>query len=126
MTNLTAAGPVGPSQPGEWVADLAASAVSFTVRNFGLRSVTGQVPLITAKVTVGPSGQPVSVCAELDARGIDTGHRRRDSDLRGARFLATDRWPTINFEASDVQASGAGTSDRRAADTKAPAKEGLR
>ena len=108
MTNPTAAGPANLAQPGEWVADLAASTVSFTVRNFGLRSVTGQVPLASASVTVGLSGQPVSIRAELDARGIDTGHRRRDSDLRGPRFLATGQWPAITYQGSDVQASGAG------------------
>jgi len=108
MPNPTTAAAAGPAQPGEWIADLATSTVSFTVRNFGLRSVTGQVPLVSARVTVGPSGQPVSVRAELDARGIDTGHPRRDRDLRGARFLATDRWPAITFQASTVQASGAG------------------
>jgi polyisoprenoid-binding protein YceI len=105
MPNPTTAAAAGPAQPGEWIADLATSTVSFTVRNFGLRSVTGQVPLVSARVTVGPSGQPVSVRAELDARGIDTGHLRRDRDLRGARFLATDRWPAITFQASTVQAS---------------------
>jgi polyisoprenoid-binding protein YceI len=105
MTNPATAVAAGPAQPGEWIADLAASTVSLTVRNFGLRSVTGQVPLVSASVTVGPSGQPVSVRAELDARGIDTGHPRRDRDLRGARFLAADRWPLITFQASTVQAS---------------------
>ena len=105
MTNPSTAVAASPAQPGEWIADLAASTVSFTVRNFGLRSVTGQVPLVSARVTVGPSGQPVSVRAELDARGVDTGHPRRDRDLRGARFLATDRWPAITFQASTVQAS---------------------
>ena len=108
MTNPAAARTAGIPLAGEWAADPAASTVSFTVRNFGLRSVTGKIPLTSASVTVGRSGQPVSVRAELDARGIDTGHRRRDSDLRGARFLATDRWPTITFQASDVQTSGAG------------------
>jgi polyisoprenoid-binding protein YceI len=108
MTTPTAARTAPPAQPGEWVADLAACTVSFTVRNFGLRSVTGQVPLVSASVTAGPGGQPVSIRAELDPRGIDTGHLRRDSDLRGPRFLATDRWPAITFQASDVQASGAG------------------
>ena len=108
MTTPAATRTAPPAQPGEWVADLAACTVSFTVRNFGLRSVTGQVPLVSASVTAGLGGQPVSVRAELDPRGIDTGHRRRDSDLRGPRFLATDRWPAITFQASDVPASGAG------------------
>ena len=108
MTNHMAAGTAGPAQPGNWVADLAACTVSFTVRNFGLRYVTGQIPLVSATVTVGPGGLPVGVRAELDARGIDTGHRRRDSDLRGPRFLATDRWPAITFEASYVRTSGPG------------------
>jgi polyisoprenoid-binding protein YceI len=108
MTNPTATGTAAPAQPGEWTADMTASTVSFTVRNFWLRSVTGQVPLVSASVTVGLGGQPVGVRAELDARGIDTGHRRRDSDLRGPRFLATDRWPAITFQASHVQASGTG------------------
>ena len=108
MTNPTAAETAGPFQPGEWAADLAACTASFTVRNFGLRFVTGKIPLTRASVTVDLSGQPVSIRAELDPRGIDTGNRRRDSDLRGARFLATDRWPTITFQASDVQVSGAG------------------
>ena len=108
MTNPAAARTAGIPPASEWAADPAASTVSFTVRNFGLRSVTGKIPLSSASVTVGRSGQPVSVRAELDARGIDTGHRRRDNDLRGARFLATDRWPAITFQASDVQASGAG------------------
>jgi polyisoprenoid-binding protein YceI len=114
MTNPTAGGTAGPAQPGEWVADLAASTVSFTVMNFGLRSVTGHVPLVSASVTVGPGGQPVSVRAELAARGIDTGHLRRDNDLRGARFLATDRWPAITFQASNVQASDLQASDVQA------------
>jgi len=53
MTNPTAAGTAGPAQPGEWVADLAASTVSFTVRNFGLRSVTGQVPRAAGRAGPG-------------------------------------------------------------------------
>jgi polyisoprenoid-binding protein YceI len=108
MTNSTAAGTTGLVPAGDWVADPAACTVTFAVRNFGLRTVTGQIPLTSAEVVVGPAGQPVRVRAELDARGIDTGSRRRDSDLRGPRFLASGRWPAITFEASGVRASGAG------------------
>jgi polyisoprenoid-binding protein YceI len=104
MTNPTAS----LSPTGEWIADPAACTVTFAVQNFRLRTITGQIPLTSAGVIVGPSGQPVSVRAELDARGIDTGNRRRDRDLRGPRFLAADQWPAITFEASNIQASGTG------------------
>jgi polyisoprenoid-binding protein YceI len=94
--------------PGEWIADPSACTVSFTVPNFGVRSVTGRMPLIGAHVTVGADGWPVSVRAEIDASGVDTGHQRRDRDLRGPRFLVVDRWPTISFEASEILSAGAG------------------
>ena len=56
-------------------------------------------------MTVNRSGQPVSIRAELDPRGIDTGNRRRDSDLRER---GSSPWPAITYQASAVQASGAG------------------
>ena len=126
MTNPTAAETPGPFQPGEWAADLAACTASFTVRNFGLRFVTGKIPLTRASVTVNRSGQPISIRAELDPRGIDTGNRRRDSDLRGARFLAASRWPAITYQASAVQASGqAGRSTERSPSRTPTAPSGL-
>jgi polyisoprenoid-binding protein YceI len=88
-----------PVPPGDWVADPAACSLAFAVRNFAVRTVTGQIPLLSAVVHVSPDGVPASVRAELDARGLRTGNVRRDNDLRGRRFLATDRWPVIRFEA---------------------------
>lgn len=108
MTNPPAAMPASHTVPGDWAADLAACTVTFAVRHLGLRTVTGQIPLTSATVTAGQAGQPVGVRAELDAAGIDTGSPRRDSDLRGPRFLATDRWPAITFEADDIRAHDAG------------------
>ena len=96
-------GVASPVLPGDWVADPAACTLAFAMRNFGLRTVTGQIPLTSADVSVGPSGEPVSIRAELDARGIRTGNLRRDNDLRGRRFLATDRWPVITFEAGYIR-----------------------
>jgi polyisoprenoid-binding protein YceI len=108
MTNPTAERLPPHAVPGDWVADVAACTVAFAVRNLGLRTVTGRIPVTSATVTVGPDGQPLGVRAELDAHRIDTGNQRRDSDLRGARFLATGRWPTITFETRSIQSSDAG------------------
>jgi polyisoprenoid-binding protein YceI len=103
MTHPAMTRTASPVRPGDWAADPAASTLSFAVRNFGLRTVTGQIPLTSAIVHIGPGGQPEHVRAELDPGGIDTGNRRRDKDLRGRRFLATDRWPAITFEADRIQ-----------------------
>ncbi len=140
MTNPTAAETPGPFQPGEWAADLAACTASFTVRNFGLRFVTGKIPLTRASVTVDRSGQPVSIRAELDPRGIDTGNRRRDSDLRATarldrRSAGVSAAPaflighTISLSLAvrlRPPAPLPGITGRQAPGSKAPAKEGHR
>jgi polyisoprenoid-binding protein YceI len=108
MTNPAATQAHRPAVPGDWTADLSRCTVSFAVPNFRWRTVTGQLPVTSAGLTVGPAGRPVALRAELDAAGLDTGNRRRDSDLRGPRFLATDQWPAIGFEASEIQAAGDG------------------
>lgn len=140
MTNPTAAETPGPFQPGEWAADLAACTASFTVRNFGLRFVTGKIPLTRASVTVDRSGQPVSIRAELDPRGIDTGNRRRDSDLRATarldrRSAGVSAAPaflighTISLSLAvrlRPPAPLPGSTGRQAPGSKAPAKEGHR
>lgn len=95
-------------RPGRWIADGAACTVTFAVRNFGIRTVTGQLPVTSADVTIDGHGQPARIRANLDVRGIETGHRRRDADLRGPRFFDTDRWPSISFEATGISPVGTG------------------
>jgi polyisoprenoid-binding protein YceI len=108
MTNPAAAAATAFIRPGDWVADVTGCTVTFSVRNFRLRTVTGQFPLTGAVVTVGPDGRPAGIRAELDAGGVDTGNQRRDSDLRGSRFLSTGQWPAITYTAGQIRASGAG------------------
>jgi hypothetical protein len=83
MTNPTAERLPPHAVPGDGVAGVAACTLAFAVRNPGLRTVTGPIPVTSATVTAGPDGQPLGLRAELDAHGIDTGNQRRDSDLRG-------------------------------------------
>ena len=103
MTAPATAAMPGLILPGDWVADPALCTLTFAVRNFGLRTVTGRIPLTSASVTVSANGLPTSVRAELDAHGIDTANRRRDKDLCGRRFLATSQWPAITFQADSIQ-----------------------
>jgi len=67
----------------------------------------------------------LSIRAELDTRGIDTGNRRRDKDLRGRRFLATSQWPAITFQASHIQPNETGwtiTGTLTVKDTRCPVR----
>jgi YceI-like protein len=43
--------------------------------------------------------------ATLDPASIDTGHARRDSDLRGKRFLAVDSYPLMEVIADRIAAT---------------------
>jgi len=120
MTHPAMTGPASLLRPGDWIADPAACSLTFAVQNFRLRTVTGLIPLIGATVRVGPGGYPASIRAELDAAGIDTGHSRRDRDLRGKRFLAAERWPVITFEADDLRPGAADDLRPGAADDLRP------
>ena len=120
MTHPAMTGPASLLRPGDWIADPAACSLTFAVQNFRLRTVTGLIPLIGATVHVGPGGYPASIRAELDAAGIDTGHSRRDRDLRGKRFLAAERWPVITFKADDLRPGAADDLRPGAADDLRP------
>ncbi len=85
----------------EFVSSL--TCAGFAVRNFGLRSVRGQLPVRTAWVDVDESRGPTAVHATLDVTGIDTGNARRDRDLRGARLLDVAQYPVLTFDATSVE-----------------------
>ena len=53
------------------------------------------------------TGAP-SVHATLDPASIDTGHARRDADLRGKRFLAVDAYPLMEVIANRIAATADG------------------
>src|SRR6201987_4831278 len=108
MTHAAGTGTDSYARPGNWAADPAACSLTFAARNFGLCTVTGQIPLNRATVQVDAGGHTVSIRAELDAVGIDTGHGRRARGVRGRRFLGPGRWPVMRFEAASIQPNQTG------------------
>lgn len=73
------------------------SSAACAARNFGIKTVRGQVPVRQAYVDVDAAGQPLAVHAELDLAGLATGNARRDRDLRKPHLLDSDRFPTVTF-----------------------------
>jgi len=83
---------------GTWTVSDSRTRVDFTVSNFG-RPVHGSVACQWGAVEIDEAGNPVHVRAELDLDSLDTGIRKRDSDLRKPRFLDIDRHPTMTWVA---------------------------
>ena len=93
---------------GTWQLDATASTASFRIGNLG-RTVHGTVPLLEGTFEVS-DGKPESVWGSLDLSAIDTGHPKRDKDLRKPNLLDLDTHPTMTFASRSITATSTGTS----------------
>src|SRR6476469_8092679 len=93
---------------GEWRIVRTNSSAQFSVRNFGVKTVRGIVPISNATVVVADGGRITAVKATLHLAGLDTANARRDKDLRGHRLLDTDQYPDVTFDCTDIRARAGG------------------
>lgn len=107
MTGTTQAASL---RAGRWQLRSTLSCARFAVRNLGVWTVHGQVPIRVASVEVNRTGRPVAVHAALDLAGIDTGNARRDADLRKPGLLGTAKFPLLTFTGGPAERAEAGWS----------------
>jgi polyisoprenoid-binding protein YceI len=93
---------------GTWTVDLAHTRASFAARHLLGQTVYGAITVTAGTIEVGQDGRPHRLHATLDPTSIDTGHARRDSDLRGKRFLAVDAYPLMEVVADRIAATANG------------------
>lgn len=74
----------------------------FSVGNLGFKRVSGTIPMSSAHFEVAADGNVREVNAVLDIASIDTGHARRDSDLRKPGLLDLANHPQLIFSATQV------------------------
>lgn len=105
----TPAAPRAPSVPTasatRWVVDLVHSQVEFGIRHLLGRvrgSFTRWYGVIATQDRDWTHG---TVNVQVRTASINTGNAYRDADLRSPRFLATDSFPTMTFESTDIVAS---------------------
>ena len=85
-----------------WRFDPAYTTVEFTVRNLWytvhgrFRTLEGSIVWDETDITRS------SVVANIKARSIDTGNKRRDAHVRSAQFLDADNFPEIEFRSTRV------------------------
>lgn len=92
---------LGERRSVDWDATPRDCTAQFRVGHFG-GAVTGTVPVLAGRLTVGPDGQPTAVTGVADLAAITTGNARRDRDLRKPRLLDLDRHPRMHFAADDI------------------------
>ena len=92
-----------------WALDPAHTNVEFTVRHMMISNVKGQFQKTSGTVTVnGSDPTSAKIDATIDATSIDTRVDKRDAHLKSPAFLDVDKFPTITFKSTKVEADGAG------------------
>jgi polyisoprenoid-binding protein YceI len=97
--------PTTPPRLGRYLIDTT-STVTFTTRHiFGLAPVRGTFAVRSGTVDVAEPLDDSVVSVEIDAATFATGTKARDSAVRSARFLDTDRHPVLTYVSDGVTES---------------------
>jgi len=93
--------------PGEYRLDPARSRIGVSGTHlFGMATVEGTFPLLSGVVVVADPATSSVVEADVDAAGLTTGDRLRDSELQSRRFLHGREHPVITFRSGSVRLDG--------------------
>ncbi len=103
MTETALAGTVPAMLDGTWTLVDDATTAGFAVRNLGVRTVRGTVPVRFGAVVVA-GGRPAHAHLELELNRISTGNQRRDADLAKPHLLNTGPFPLLEFTTDAVVA----------------------
>jgi len=90
---------------GAWAIVPRNSTAAFAVRNFGVKTVRGIIPIKDATVVISDPQRISAVHATLDLAGIDTANSKRDKDLRARHLLDTEQFPDLVFDTATVTAT---------------------
>jgi polyisoprenoid-binding protein YceI len=89
--------------------DPAHSAAHFVVRHMMITNVRGAFSNIQGSISwdaANPGGTTIE--AVIDATTVNTQEAPRDAHLKSADFLDVEKYPTITFKSTGVEADGAG------------------
>jgi polyisoprenoid-binding protein YceI len=85
---------------GTWTVQTALA--RFTARGLLGHTVIGTIDVLTGTLDIDADHHPHRLHVTLDPASINTGHTRRDKDLRGKRFLDVATHPTMSVAADKI------------------------
>jgi polyisoprenoid-binding protein YceI len=92
-----------------WQIDPMHTSVEFTVRHMMISNVKGVFEKTSGTVTTsGNDPTSAKIDATIDASSLNTRVDRRDADLKSPNFLDVEKYPTITFKSTKVEAAGEG------------------
>lgn len=92
-----------------WEIDPAHSSVLFAVRHLMVATVRGEFGKVTGTVTLDENDPTKSsIEATIDATSINTRNAKRDEHLRGPDFFDVEKYPTMTFKSTKIEALGEG------------------
>jgi polyisoprenoid-binding protein YceI len=90
-----------------WQFDPLHTQVEFAAKHLGMMTVRGHFAEINATGTIYPDNpEASSVDVTIQTASIRTHNSQRDSDLRSSNFLEVDKYPTIHFKSTKIEAAG--------------------
>ena len=92
-----------------WQLDPPHSSAQFSVRHLGVSTVRGAFTKVSGTVHYDAANPgKASIQATIESASVDTRVEMRDNDLRSARFLDAQKYPTITFQSKKVEPAGDG------------------
>src|SRR6266849_5985721 len=92
-----------------WQIDPAHTNVEFTVRHLMISNVKGNFEKTSGTITTeGSDPASAKIDATIDAASINTRVERRDADLKSPNYLDVEKYPTLTFKSTKVEAAGEG------------------
>jgi polyisoprenoid-binding protein YceI len=97
------------AQSTTWTVDSAHSVAEFSVRHMMVSNVKGAFARLTGTANWdGKNLATASVEVVIDAASIDTREPKRDAHLRSADFFDVEKFPTLSFKSTKIEAAGPG------------------
>ena len=78
----------------------------FSIDHKGIAPNFGRFNVIKGAVVYGTDTKKNSIKLEIDPKSVDTGHKKRDSHLRGPDFFDAKQFPSITFVSSQWKKTG--------------------
>ena len=89
-----------------WKIDATHAQVGFSVKHMAISTVRGRFTKFDGSGETNAAGQLTTATFTIDTASVDTNQEQRDAHLRSADFFDAEQFPTVTFNATDIEYDG--------------------